>query len=356
MPRRSSSHAREPRHLAAALATTALLLLVATAEATTPATCAAQCTAAVAACRQAKRDKLSDALAIKAMTAAYGCGATTSTATATASAQSCSDLSLLLLDAFAYEKSGYNQDGVPDAKVVAFDADPLAPNGKTPCRACAGKQGVCDAFAQVCAPFCLNNRAPDDRVQVIGGLGPAIHGRVSSWPREASSKVIFNKLALTTVDDRTNQQGINAAYAVLTGRKPGTRASVHYHTSTVVSCVLEGCNRITLASNDDASSPPGGVDGSGSKSATFCAEADGTPSCYLMPSWTKLLNECVGDKPVKMIDFFAIRPTESYFYSLEPLGKEEARQGKGEVGGVEVMTAAGAGAAAKGATGTTAGR
>jgi hypothetical protein len=291
--------------------------------------CASQCSAAVAACRKAKRENLPDARAIQAIASAYGCAALP----ALRSPQ-CKDLSQLLLDAFAYEKSGYNLDGVPRAEVVAFDADPAAPGGKTPCRACAGEQTVCESVGQICVPFCYNDRVPLDEARIVGGPGTKFNGREPEWPREATSKVIFNKLALMTKDDATREQGVEAAYAVLTGRKPGTRASVHYHTSMVVSCVLEGCNRITLASDADDGSGSSTLPG-GDVAATFCAK-DGVPACYLMPSWTRLLNECVGDTPVKMIDFFTIAPSESYFHALEPLGKMETRQGAGEAGGVEV--------------------
>lgn len=295
----------------------------------TPASCLSQCAAALSACRSSLKARQQDAAAIKAISQAYGCAVSSS------SSDHCKDFSVVLLDLFAYASSGYNKDGVKEERVVAWTADDRG--ARTPCAACAGTRDVCQSIAETCQPFCLNDRRPQAKWQVLGGMTPDLGGVVSELPREAGSEILYNRAVLTTVSAQTNQLGIGASYVAYTSRRPNTRASVHFHTSAVVSCVIEGCNQITLADAQGGAAEP----------ATFCARDDGTPTCYLMPAFTKLLNVCVGDKPVRMLDVFSIKPDESYFHSLEPLGAKETRQGAGLAGGVAVTTVAAAAPAEK---------
>jgi hypothetical protein len=290
--------------------------------------CVARCSAATASCRSARTEpKQADAQAIKAISDAYGCSSSPSSSSS-ADPTVCADLSLALLDLFAYEKSSYNRDGVKGERVVAWTKDDQGK--KAPCVACAGTRDVCHSLAEVCVPFCLNDRRPQSEWQVVGGLEPDLGGRLSELPRVAGSEILFNKPVLLTASSQSNQLGISAAYVAYTSRPAGSRASVHFHTSAVVSCVIAGCNRITLAEP----TPSGAAE-----PASFCARADGTPTCYLMPAFTKLLNENVGPGEVRMLDIFSIKPDESYFHSLERLGADEVRQGAGQEGGVAVTIA-----------------
>lgn len=326
----------------------------------TPQSCSRQCGAAVAACRAARpqqqqkqqqkeQQQSSDAAAAKAIAQAYGCRLDAPSSSASSddplhARRRCDDLSLLLMDLFAYERSGYNRDGVKPDRVVAW-ADGAAK--KVPCAACAGERDACQSLSEVCAPFCLNNRRPQSEWQVVGGASPDLGGRLSELPRLAGSEILFNKPVLSTVSADTRQLGVSASYVAYTSRPAGSRASVHFHTSAVVSCVIAGCNRITLAE-------AGSGENNQSKAAepaTFCARADGTPTCYLMPAFVKLLNENVGPGEVRMLDVFSMKPDESYFHALEPLGAAETRQGAGQPGGVEVGGMAAAAVASAGKKG-----
>jgi hypothetical protein len=298
---------------------------IASSSAPTPSSCSSQCGAAVAACREARKAQQPDAAAIKTIASAYGCN------NGGSAHAHCGDLSIALLDLFAYEKSGYNKDGVKPKNVVAWTSDDQGK--KVPCTACAGTRDVCQSLSEICVPFCLNDRRPQSEWQIVGGKTNDLGGHISELPKLATSEILFNRNMLTTMDSSTNELGIAASYVAYTSRPAGSRASVHFHTSAVVSCVLEGCNRITLAE------PSGGA----LEPASFCAKPDGTPTCYAMPAFVKLLNENVGPGTVRMLDVFSVKPTESYFHSLEPLGAKETRQGAGDAGGVEVTVEAGKG-------------
>jgi hypothetical protein len=325
MKRRAST----PRPLAAAVAAVAaslvvLAVAVAVAAASPPPNassakplpnrlpaCERQCAAAVAACRAAKKANKTDSQAIRDMTASFGCGPIAALANNPNAPLVCKDLALVLLDLLDYERSVYNSaaGGVPDDRVAVFVDN--GAGGKTPCVACPGRQEGCDLFAQVCPPFCLNDRRPAEEWQLVRGkkeagvsveASVAINGRVSNLPLGANRTVLLSKASLNTIDARAFQLGLSAVEVVHTARAQGARTAVHYHSSTAVSCVLEGCATVTMPDVDRA---------------RFCATEDGVPACYLMAPYTMVLNENLGPGKLRVLDFFSLQPREATFYSLE---------------------------------------
>ncbi len=260
---RRGAAARAVALLAAALAALAAQPAAAAAKPMTQKACEALCKASVAACAAAEAAGARDAAVVAAAARGFGCKGA-------ARAPVCKDLAMLVLDALAYEGSVHN--GLRD-----------------------GTRTACESYAEVCVPWCANARAPAP--VPVGPTPPP-----SALPLGGNTTTLLNRFALTTRDPAKGQFGGVAVEVTYDERAGGERARAHFHKSIAVTCVLDGCARLTV---------------SGGRPREYCAEAGGPPTCYMMPAYRILTNENTRDKTLKLIDFFALTPDEERFYPLE---------------------------------------